>query len=274
MNTLETAYLNIINYRTIKQKTLIYKATVIIILSFLGNIWSAPEVSVIQVPVVPVEMTAQSSPAPVKIMDEVPRRCTPRVQKQRKLMPTPRLSQGTTISLYELMQFSNISTTYIPPISPNDPLRRNSWEIGELIPGLGVRISIVSVTFTSLSRSQQIWNEFSGSRGIIPNPGSAFTPVTGVANQNILNEPLLVVIDDTSLAGSMYFQPGQIILEVNGVNLYSVPVTSKQGLLTRLIAAVFNACNNGDGSLFLTLATPYPHLVRRTGSESMEISLN
>nr|CDS31277.1 hypothetical protein HmN_000345900 [Hymenolepis microstoma] len=236
---------------------------------------SPQEVQILQVPVMPVAMTVQTSPLPVRFMDELPVRsaqCRKKLTKTR--IPAPRLDQGSTITLYELMQFSNISTSYIPPLSPNDPLRRNSWEIGELIPGLGIRVSIVSVTYSSNSRPPQMRNEISGLREIHHTPGSAFTPVTSGSIQNALAEPLLVVIDDTSVAGSMYFQRGQIILEVNGVNFFSVPVLSKQGLLTRLIAAVFNVYNNGDGSLFLTLATPYPHLVSRTSDETMEVRLN
>ncbi|VDN98775.1 unnamed protein product [Rodentolepis nana] len=236
---------------------------------------SPQEVPILQVPVMPVAMTVQTSPPPVRFMDELPGRsaqCRQKLTQTR--IPAPRLDQGSTITLYELMQFSNICTSYIPPLSLNDPLRRNSWEIGELIPGLGIRVSVVSVTYSSNSRPPQMVNEISGLRGICHTPGSAFTPVTSGSIQNAPAEPLLVVIDETSVAGSIYFQPGQIILEVNGVNFFSVPALSKQGVLTRLIATAFNAYNNGDGSLFISLATPYPHLVSRISSETMEVRLN
>ncbi|VDL59582.1 unnamed protein product [Hymenolepis diminuta] len=238
-----------------------------------GQASGPEEVPILQVPVMPVAMVVQTSPVPARIVDEPTVRSSQSRQKQRR-MPALQLSQGSTITLYGIMQFSSICTTYIPPLSPNDPLRRNSWEIGELIPGLGIRVSVVSVTYSSSIRPPQMWNEISGLREIHHTPGSAFTPVTSGSSPNVLAEPLLIVIDDTSVAGRMYFQPGQIILEVNGVNFFSVPVTSKQGLLTRLIATVFNAYNNGDGSLFLTLATPYPHLVSRIANETMEIQLN
>ncbi|KAM7536971.1 hypothetical protein Aperf_G00000067373 [Anoplocephala perfoliata] len=242
---------------------------------------SPVEASILQIPMAPVTMTALTSPPPPKLMDQISVESAQNQQYQqqgRRRASVPRLSQGTTVTLYELMQFCDVCTTHIPPSPPNDPLRRNSWEAGELIPGLGIRVSVVNVSYFSNSRPPQMWNEVVGLQGLHHTPGSAFTPVgrsnRRASERNVPAAPLLVVIDDTSVAGSMYFQPGQIILEVNGVNLFSAPVTSKQGLLTRLIAAIFSAYNDRDGSLFITLATPHPRFIRRIDSEELEIRLD
>ncbi|VDK22661.1 unnamed protein product [Taenia asiatica] len=223
------------------------------------------EASNLQVPVVPVPSTALASPLLHKIEDEVTIGC---LHQQQFAIPA-RLPPSMTITLYELIQFCHLSSTHVPPQAPNNPLRRNSWEAGELIPGLGIRVSVVSVKLPSHIRPPRVWCENTGPLPLHHTQRSAFTPVAGPEKCTLLS-PLVVVIDEVSVSGSMFFQPGQIILEVNGVNLFSVPATSKQSLLTRLIQAIFAAYNNGDEGLYFTLATPYPWLVKRVSHEAIE----
>ncbi|KAL5961669.1 hypothetical protein TSMEX_010595 [Taenia solium] len=223
------------------------------------------ETSNLQVPVVPVPATALASPLLHKIEDEVAIGC---LHQQQFAIPA-RLPPSMTITLYELIQFCRLSSTHVPPQAPNNPLRRNSWEAGELIPGLGIRVSVVSVKLPSHIRPPRAWCENTGPLSLHHTPRSAFSPVAGPERWTLL-PPLVVVIDEVSVSGSMFFQPGQIILEVNGVNLFSVPATSKQSLLTRLIQAIFAAYNNGDEGLYFTLATPYPWLVKRVNHEAIE----
>lgn len=242
---------------------------------------SPVEASILRIPMIPVTMIAQTSPPPPKLTNQisVESGLNRKGQRQRRIRTSvPCLNQGTSVTLYELMQFCELCTTYIPSSLSNDPLRRNTWEASELIPGLGIRVSVVTVSYFSNSRLPQGWNEDIGLQGLQHTPGSAFALVgrsnRRTSDRNVPPAPLLVVIDDTSVAGSKYFQPGQIILEVNGVNFFSLPVTSKQGLLTRLIAAIFSAYNDRDGNLFITLATPRPRLIRRIDSEILEIRLD
>ncbi|KAH9283707.1 hypothetical protein ECG_04092 [Echinococcus granulosus] len=234
------------------------------------KISSTAETPNLQVPVVPVAMAPLASPLPHEIGDEVTIGC---LHQQQQLATPARLSPSTTITLYELIQFCHLSSTHVPPQASNNPLRRNSWEAGELIPGLGIRVSVVSVKFPPHIRPQRVWCENTRPRPLHPTPRSAFTPLAG-PERCALPSPLVVVIDEVSISGSMFFQPGQIILEVNGVNLFSVPTTSKQSLLTRLIQVIFAAYNSGDGGLYFTLATPYPWLVKRVSHEAIETRLH
>lgn len=211
-------------------------------------------------------MTALASPMLHKIGDEVN---VGSLHQQQQLATPTRLPPSMTITLYELIQFCHLSSTHVPPQAPNNPLRRNSWEAGELIPGLGIRVSVVSVKLPSHIRPPRVWCENTGARPLHHTSRSAFTPVAGPERCALLS-PLVVVIDEVSVFGGMFFQPGQIILEVNGVNLFSVPATSKQSLLTRLIQAIFAVYNNGDEGLYFTLATPYPWLVKRVNHEAIE----
>ncbi|VDM35062.1 unnamed protein product [Hydatigera taeniaeformis] len=219
----------------------------------------------LQVPVVPVAMTTIGS-SPHKVGEEVTIGC---LYQQHQLAMPARLPPSVTITLYELIQFCHLSSTHVPPQAPNNPMRRNSWEAGELIPGLGIRVSVVSVKLPSHIRPPRVWCDNTGSRSLHHTPRSAFTPVAGPDRCALLS-PLVVVIDEVSVSGSMFFQPGQIILEVNGVNLFVVPATSKQSLLTRLIQAIFAAYSNSNEGLYFTLATPYPWLVKRVSHEAIE----
>ncbi|EUB55528.1 hypothetical protein EGR_09598 [Echinococcus granulosus] len=206
------------------------------------KISSTAETPNLQVPVVPVAMAPLASPLPHEIGDEVTIGC---LHQQQQLATPARLSPSTTITLYELIQFCHLSSTHVPPQASNNPLRRNSWEAGELIPGLGIRVSVVSVKFPPHIRPQRVWCENTRPRPLYPTPRSAFTPLAG-PERCALPSPLVVVIDEVSISGSMFFQPGQIILEVNGVNLFSVPTTT----------------------------TPYPWLVKRVSHEAIETRLH
>ncbi|VDD82433.1 unnamed protein product [Mesocestoides corti] len=213
----------------------------------------------------------QASPTPPKIMDEA---VIGNLRQQRQIVSHSRLHTSSTITLYELIQFCHLSSTFIPSHNPPDRLLCESWEAGKPIPGLGIYVSVVSVNLPPHARLPRAWNEYCFPKPLPINPGSAFTPIsTAIPNGCTPPAPLVLIIDEVQASGALFFQPGQIILEVNGVNLLSLPATSKQDLMMRLLQLVFGAHSNGDGGLSLTIATPYPGLVRRVNHEMIEVQL-
>ena len=217
---------------------------------------------------VPVVMTALTSPTPSRIVDK---EAIGSLHQNQEFEAPERLCPNSTITLYELIQFCHLSSIYVPPNAPNCPLRRKSWQVGELIPGLGIRVSVVKIKFPAHSRPPRAQSEDTGCWPLSHTGRSAFTPVAGPAQDRCaLPLPWVLMVDEVSVAGSAFFQQGQIILEVNGVNLFSVPSTSKRDLWMRLIQAIFSAYGGDNSGFYITLATPYPWLVRRATHEIVE----
>ena len=194
---------------------------------------------------------------------------------QKKNLKVPERLTPNTITLYELIQFCKLSSIYVPPQVPSYTIRRKSWNVGELIPGLGIRVSVVKIKFPARDRPPRAHSENTGCWPLSHTGRSAFTPVAGLISEKCeVSLPWVLMVDEVSAMGSIFFQQGQIILEINSVNLFSVPSTSKQDLLTRLIQAVFSAYGSGNSGLYITLATPHPWLVRRVDSEIVEARLH
>ncbi len=119
----------------------------------------------------PPKSPSSSSPPPPKIMDEVAVRP---LRRRGKLASSPsRMPATSTISIYELLQIARFSTVSV--LSPIVP-RRNSWEAGEPIPGLGVHVSVVGVKFPPNARPLR--RDSSTCARLSTTPGSAFSPVT------------------------------------------------------------------------------------------------